>query len=51
MAVTVSVLVPVVGFGLIDAVTPAGNPDTDRATLPMKPYKGLTVIVDEAEVP
>jgi hypothetical protein len=38
LAVNVSVLVPVVGFGVRDAVTPAGNPDTDRLTVPLNPY-------------
>jgi len=45
LAVSVSVLVPVVLVGLKDAVTPAGNPDADKLTLPVKPLVGLTVIV------
>src|SRR5581483_6410171 len=34
LAVKVNVLVPVVGLGLNDAVTPLGNPEADRSTLP-----------------
>ena len=30
---------------LNDAVTPAGNPDAARFTLPVKPFAGTTVIV------
>ena len=46
LAVSVRVLVLVVGFGLNDAVTPLGRVDvTDRLTLPVKPFVGLTVIV------
>jgi hypothetical protein len=45
LAVSVNVLAPVVGFGLNDAVTPLGNPDVDRLTLPLNPFCGVTVIV------
>ena len=45
LAVSVSVLVPVVLVGLNDAVTPLGNPDADKLTLPLKPFCGVTVIV------
>ena len=45
LAVNVSVLVPVVLAGLKVAVTPAGNPDAERLTLPVKPLVGFTVIV------
>jgi hypothetical protein len=45
LAVSVSVLVEVVLVGLKEAVTPAGNPDTDRFTLPANPFRSLTVIV------
>ena len=38
LAVNVSVLLPVVGFGVKDAVTPLGRPDTARVTLPANPY-------------
>ena len=44
-AVSVSVLVVVVELGLNNAVTPLGRPDTDKLTLPVKPYCGVTVIV------
>jgi len=37
LAVSVSVLFPVVGFGARDAVTPLGRPDTERFTLPVNP--------------
>jgi len=45
LAVSVSVLVLVVLLGLNDAVTPLGRPDADKATLPVKPFCGVTVIV------
>jgi hypothetical protein len=45
LAVKVSVLVAVAGFGLNEAVTPLGRPDTDKLTLPLKPFWGVTVIV------
>jgi hypothetical protein len=38
LAVNVSVLVPVVGFGENAAVTPAGRPEADSVTLPANPY-------------
>jgi len=38
LAVSVSTLVPEVGFVPQDAVTPVGNPETARFTLPVKPY-------------
>jgi hypothetical protein len=38
LAVKVSVLIPVVGFGRKDAVTPLGRPDAVRLTLPVNPY-------------
>ena len=41
-AASVSVLLPVVGLGEKDAVTPVGRPETERFTLPVKPYCGLT---------
>lgn len=46
-AVKVSVLVPVVLAGLKDAVTPLGKPEADSATVPLKPFRGLMVIVLE----
>jgi len=45
LAVSVNVLVPVVLFGLKEAVTPLGRPEADKLTLPLKPFCGLTVIV------
>jgi hypothetical protein len=45
LAASVSVLVPVVLVGLNVAVTPLGMPDAARATLPVKPFSGLTVTV------
>jgi hypothetical protein len=45
LAVSVSVLVAVAGFGLNDAVTPLGRPDADKVTPPLKPFCGVTVIV------
>ena len=41
-AVSVSELAPVVGFGLQDAVTPLGRPDTARLTVPANPNWGVT---------
>ena len=38
LAVSVTVLLPVVGFGVKDAVTPLGRPETARFTLPANPY-------------
>ena len=46
LAVNVSVLVLVAGFGLNDAVTPAGRPDDAvRVTPPVNPLIGVTVMV------
>jgi hypothetical protein len=44
-AVRVSLLLVVPGFGLNAAVTPAGNPDAAKVTLPSKPFSGAIVIV------
>ena len=38
LTVSVSTLLPVVGFGENDAVTPLGRPETERFTLPENPY-------------
>lgn len=38
LAIKVIVLLPVVGLGVKDAVTPLGRPDTERLTLPVNPY-------------
>ena len=45
LAVSVSVLVLVVLDGLNEAVTPLGRPEADKATLPLKPFTPVTVIV------
>jgi hypothetical protein len=45
LAVSVSMLLEVVGFGKKDAVTPLDMPDADRVTLPVNPVRGVTVIV------
>ncbi len=45
LAVKVSVLLLVAGLGLNAAVTPLGKPDTERVTLPLKPFDGVMVIV------
>jgi hypothetical protein len=45
LAVNVTVLVDVVGLVPKVAVTPAGRPEADRLTLPVKPPEGVTVIV------
>lgn len=45
LAVMVSVLDDVVGFGINPAVTPVGTPDNIRVTLPLNPFAGFTVIV------
>ena len=44
LAVSVSTLYPIVGFGANDAVTPLGRPDvTAKFTLPVNPYWGFTL--------
>jgi hypothetical protein len=45
LAVSVKVLVFVVLVGLNDAVTPLGNPEADKLTLPVKPFWGVIVMV------
>ena len=45
LAVSVNVLVEVVGFGLNAAVTPLGRPEAVKLTLPLKPFRSVTVIV------
>jgi hypothetical protein len=45
VAVNVNVLVVLAGFVLNDAVTPLGNPEADKETPPLKPFRALTVIV------
>ena len=51
VAVRVKTLDVVAGFGLNDAVTPAGRPDTDKPTLPPKPFSSLMVMVVVTLVP
>ena len=45
LAVNVRTLVEAVGLVPKLAVTPAGSPDADKVTLPVKPPEGVTVIV------
>ena len=47
LAVSVRALVAVAEAGLKDAVTPLGKPDADKLTLPLKLFRGATVIVLE----
>ena len=51
LAVNVSTLVPVVGLVPNAAVTPLGNPDAARETLPVNPPMSVTVIVSVAVLP
>lgn len=48
---SVIALVPVVGFGLNDAVTPPGRPDAARVTLPVNPPEPVTVTALVADAP
>lgn len=50
-AIKVSVLAVAAGLGLKEAVTPLGNPDAENATLPLKPFDGVMVIVLVALLP
>jgi hypothetical protein len=45
LAVRVKILEVVMGFGLKDAVTPLGRAETDRLTLPPKPFSSVTPMV------
>lgn len=45
LAVSVNLLLPVAGFGLKDAVTPLGNAEALRLTLPLNAFTGFTVMV------
>jgi hypothetical protein len=51
LAVNVSTLAEGVEFGLNDAVTPLGSPETERLTLPANPYCGYALMVVELELP
>ena len=51
LAVSVSTLVPVLGFGVIDAVRPLVRPVTARFTLPANPASGDTQMVEVREAP
>ena len=51
LAVRVNLLLPVAGFGLKDAVTPPGNAEVLRLTLPLNAFTGFTVIVVLPAVP
>ena len=45
LAVNVNVLVFAVLVGLNDAVMPLGSPEAAKLTLPLKPFRGTTVMV------
>jgi hypothetical protein len=45
LAVRVSVVEEVAGFGLNEAVTPLGSPEAEKLTSPVKPFWGVMVIV------
>lgn len=44
-AVNVTVVDDVAGFVLKDAVTPLGNPEAEKATVPVNPFSGVMLIV------
>ena len=43
LAVSVKVEAEVAGFGVNEAVTPAGRPEAERLTFPVNPLLGFTV--------
>jgi hypothetical protein len=45
LAASVNTLVDVVLEGLKLAVTPEGSPEADKLTDPVKPFRGVTVMV------
>ena len=45
LALNPAVLVPVAGFGVNVTLTPLGNPDAVRVTLPEKPFDRVIVTV------
>ena len=51
LAVSVSTLEVVDDVGLNEAVTPLGRPDAVKATVPVKPFSGVTVTVSVALLP
>jgi hypothetical protein len=51
LAVRVSTLLPVVGLVAKAALTPLGRPDAASVTLPVKPFRPVTVMVDFPEAP
>jgi hypothetical protein len=51
LAVSVSEVFAVEGFGEKDAVTPAGSPETEKLTVPENPYCGFTKTEVEPELP
>ena len=51
LALKLAVLVVLEGFGLNEAVTPVGKVDVENVTLLLKPFVGLTVIVELRELP
>ena len=51
LALSVNTLDVVAGFGLNDAVTPFGRPETAKLTFPLKPFNWLTLIVLVAGAP
>ena len=46
LALKLAVLVVLEGFGLNEAVTPVGRVDVENVTPLLKPFVGLTVIVE-----
>ena len=51
LVATVSVVEAESGLELKDAVTPLGSPDAEKVTLPVKPFRGVTVMALKPEVP
>jgi hypothetical protein len=51
LAVKVSVLLAVAGLGTKVAITPLGNPEADRVTLPLKPFDGVIMMALVPVVP
>ena len=39
------------GLELKEAVTPLGRPDAEKVTLPVKPFRGVTVMALKPDVP